>query len=161
MKERDRKAYKQAFPMHNISINEKCKTVRLYVEHSQRYFPFRDYGGKFGAILAAQAARDMMPAEVIHSQACSDRQRTRSSTGHKGITVYKNSNGEPVGYAAQWREGKLDKRKTKTKKFHFEKYKDALTSAAKYRKEREEENGLAEAIYVDDRHGVPIWKEEI
>ena len=146
MNEKERELYKKKFTMHNISVNEKSKAIRLYVQHSQWYFPFSKYDGKYGAIFAAKKQRDSMPASVIKPKICFSNQSVKSSSGHRGVSVYKDKYGEPVGYLAQWREGKIDNRKTKSKKFHFEKYKDALKSAVRHRKKMEIEHGLAESI---------------
>ena len=106
MEDDDREAYKKRFPMHNLTIIG--NTVRLYIEHTQMYFRFDEYGGERGAIKAAQAKRDLFPASNIHSLYDTDKVRPMGVTGIRGIIRYINyQNGEWLGYVAKWQEGAI------------------------------------------------------
>ena len=145
MREEDREAYKQRFPMHNLTVIG--NTVRLYIEHSQWYFRFDEHDGKDGAIKTAQAKRDSFPASKIHTVYDNDKVRPTGVTGIRGIQQYHNSkNGEFLGYLARWQEGAIGKgrRKQKSKHFRFDKYPDPLQVAIDYREKQIAKNSLSE-----------------
>ena len=145
MREEDREAYKQQFPMHNLTIIG--NTVRLYIEHTQWYFRFDEYGGKEGAIAAAQAKRDSFPASKIHTLYDTDKVRPMGITGIRGVQLYHNSkNGEWLGYLAKWQEGKPGngRRKQRSKYFRFDSCADPLQAAIDYREMQIEKNSMSE-----------------
>ena len=144
MREEDREAYKQQFPMHNLTVIG--NTVRLYIEHTQWYFRFDEHGGKEGAIKAAQAKRDTFPASKIHSVYDADKIASYGEVGYRGIKKLINRYGEWVGYRAQWQEGEIGngRRKQRNKNFNFKYYDDPLQAAIDYREKQIAKNSLSE-----------------
>lgn len=144
MKDEDREAYKKRFPMHNLTIIG--NTVRLYIEYTQMYFRFDEYGGERGAIKAAQAKRDLFPANNIHSLYDTDKVRPMGVTGIRGIIRYINyQNGEWLGYVAKWQEGAIGngRRDQKSKCFRFDEYTDPLQAAINHREKQIAKNSLS------------------
>ena len=131
--------------MHNLTVMNSA--VRLYIEHNQTYFNFREYGGKDKAIEAAKKKRDSYPSRVIHSHFDHDRIKSYGEVPHRGILLYVHKSGEWVGYQCQWQEGepKKGRRRQRRKCFHFKKYDDPLDAALKYRAEMLRLNGLEAA----------------
>ena len=130
--------------------------VRLYVEHDQRYFSYKDYGSRIAAIHAAKIARDKYPASQIHSLFDYDKGPTRGAVLIRGICYYRETiegprgpngkrthfYGDVIGYTAQWRVGPANDRRGKTKAFRFDQYPDALQAAEAYRQRMVIENSL-------------------
>ena len=156
MTEAERSVYKKKFPMHNLTIMDPEKVVRLYVEHDQVYFSYKDYGSKTAAIHCAKIARDKYPASQIHSLFDYDKGPPRGAVPCRGICYYRETiegprgpngkrthfHGDIIGYIAQWRVGPADDRRGKTKVFRFDQYKDALQAAEAYRQRMAMENCL-------------------
>ena len=144
MREEDREAYKQRFPMHNLTVIG--NTVRLYIEHTQWYFRFDEYGGKAGAIKAAQAKRDSFPASKIHTLYDTDKVQPRGEVEYRGIKKQINRSGDWVGYIAQWQEGEVGngRRKQRNKCFNFKFYSDPLQAAIDYIEKQVAKNSLSE-----------------
>ena len=130
--------------------------VRLYVEHDQIYFSYKDYGSKTAAIHAAKIARDKYPASQIHSLFDYDKGPPRGAVPTRGLCYYRETiegprgkngqrtklTGDIIGYVAQWRVGPADDRRGKTKVFRFDQHSDALKAAEEYRQRMAAENGL-------------------
>ena len=131
--------------MHNLTVIG--NTVRLYIEHTQWYFRFDEYGGKDGAIKAAQTKRDSFPANKIYTLYDTDKVQPMGITGIRGILRYTNNRtGEWLGYEAKWQEGEVGngRRPQRKKCFRFDKYPDPLQAAIDYREKKIAENSLSE-----------------
>ena len=156
MTESERAVYKKKYPMHNLTPMDTEGVVRLYVEHDQRYFSYKDYGSRIAAIHAAKIARDKYPADKIHSIYDYDKGPTRGAVPTRGICYYRQMmegprgergqrtkiQGDIIGYVAQWQVGPADDRRTKTKIFRFDQYPDALQASEEYRQRMVIENSL-------------------
>jgi len=142
---------KKLSALHHISIIESrgtnCAWVRIKYDGKsfQQSFPFKKYGGKAKAIVAAKAKRDIEGKKIYgtnwpYAKFSPRKISPLNSSGEIGVSYSEKDH----SWVATWQEGKGVKRKQKNAYFSINKYGDekAKALAVKARRSAVKENRI-------------------